>query len=226
MGSPRQVYTLLLVLAAPLAWALSNAPQSRPPPKFDNIYNWRRVCGGVYRAAALEQANACDVEVLSQQLGIKTVIDLRGQDERSALASSPVAKLYPEQYEPGAITTSTTRRMYHISLLQTDRYYAAIYSTWPPLKKVYASVLSAVSGKAETALYIDTINDGGLLQLYILLLTTAQDDICRALQIIADKGWSMAAAAACFMPRRMRHTVELARYPQNCSHAQRPNMGN
>ncbi|KAG5180122.1 protein-tyrosine phosphatase-like protein [Tribonema minus] len=188
----QQAKAVLLVAAlahANVALALSTSSSLvQRTHAFDAIYNFRPVGAAqrIFRSAALEAATAEDLRKLTTELNVKSIIDLRGEDERRMLWQTDFGSLFDRQ--SSSVASEADRQIYHISLLETERYYRGIYATWPAYRQAYVAAIGAFSRRAETAIFVDCINAGGLPELYTMLLCTAQEDICRVLKIMADEG--------------------------------------
>jgi Tyrosine phosphatase family len=150
---------------------------------FQEVWNFRKLRTLIYRSAALEKATEQDVDALLTKFRIRTIIDLRGEDERVKVAGSWVDTTFPAKDD-----SKTTRRLHHVPLLQTERHYRGIYERWPAWKQAQVSALSLVNGRAESQVYIDEINAGGLPLFSEVLLSKGGEDICKVLKLMATPG--------------------------------------
>jgi len=160
----------------------------------EGIPNFRKLAptSQLFRSAAMEKATPNDLEKLSEELGIRTVVDLRGDSERKSLSSCPLGDNFEVirgdsvEFEISSSIPSSTRRCFHISLLEAERQYKGMYKRMNPPKKAAAVWWSLFSGRKETELYLQEINNGGLETLYQVILETSKAEICQVLRIIAD----------------------------------------
>jgi Tyrosine phosphatase family len=150
---------------------------------FQEVWNFRKLRMLIYRSAALEKATPQDVDALLTKFRIRTIIDLRGEDERVKVAGSWVDTTFPKDD-----SAQTPRRLHHVPLLQTERHYRGIYERWPAWKQAQVAATSLVSGRAESQMYIDEINAGGLPLFSEVLLSKGGEDICKVLKLMATPG--------------------------------------
>ncbi|CAM9483228.1 unnamed protein product [Chrysoparadoxa australica] len=138
---------------------------------FEQCANFRVVLANrIYRSASLDSASPSDQRRLREELGVKTFIDLRGEDERSCTW---------EQATEGTKVLS-------IPLLEANRFYEGVVSEWPWERKVENAWWGIFDGKKQADLYYDSVNANGLPGLYRVMLRTGKAEILQALTAIAD----------------------------------------
>jgi Tyrosine phosphatase family len=160
------------------------AQQASALHSFQEVWNFRKLRTQIYRSAALEKATQQDVDALLTKFRIRTIIDLRGEDERVKVAGSWVDTTFAKD----DAAAQTSRRLHHVPLLKTERHYRGIYERWPAWKQAQVSAISLVSGRAESSMYIDEINAGGLPLFSEVLLSKGGEDICKVLKLMATPG--------------------------------------
>ena len=152
-----------------------------------NVQNLRPVSPslpGIYRSAAFEQATEADAALLLDGLRIRTVLDLRSQDEidKALAAATPVGRALFNAYAdgapvgPGQLASEGTGRLrrVHVPLLaDVDAFWNEVATRLPPAKKAEAMLYRSVDGKRYDRLLYDELPRQGHSLLYTCMLRSA-----------------------------------------------------
>lgn len=167
----------------------------------EGIQNFRRVSPslpGLYRSAALERATAADAAFLLDGAKIRTIIDLRNDDEidrARARDSTAFGRAIIEAYDrrapvgSGELASegSGTLRRVHVPILQdVDGFFDAVDAQLSPAKKAQALAYKAFDMKRYNQLLYDEVANGRQQLLYTLMLQTSAEWE-RALSLAADR---------------------------------------
>jgi hypothetical protein len=126
-----------------------------------NVQNLRPVSPslpGIYRSAAFEQATDADAALILDGMRIRTVIDLRSQDEidKALAAATPVGRALFAAYAdgapvgPGQLASEGTGRLrrVHVPLLaDVDAFWEFVATKLSPAKRAEAMLYRSVDGK-------------------------------------------------------------------------------
>ena len=113
---------------------------------------------GIYRSAAFEQATDADAALILDGVRIRTVLDLRSQDEidRAYAAATPVGRALFDAYAdgaavgPGELASEGTGRLsrVHVPLLaDVDAFWAEVATRLSPARRAEALLYRSVDGK-------------------------------------------------------------------------------
>lgn len=164
-----------------------------------NVQNLRPVSPslpGIYRSAAFEQATDADAALILDGMRIRTVIDLRSQDEidKALAAATPVGRALFAAYAdgapvgPGQLASEGTGRLrrVHVPLLaDVDAFWEFVATKLSPAKRAEAMLYRSVDGKRYDRLLYDELPRQGHSLLYTGMLRSA-----------APAAWGQALACA------------------------------
>ena len=136
-----------------------------------NVQNLRPVSPslpGIYRSAAFEQATDADAALILDGMRIRTVIDLRSQDEidKALAAATPVGRALFAAYAdgapvgPGQLASEGTGRLrrVHVPLLaDVDAFWEFVATKLSPAKRAEAMLYRSVDGKRYDRLLYDEL---------------------------------------------------------------------
>ena len=136
-----------------------------------NVQNLRPVSPslpGIYRSAAFEQATDADAALILDGVRIRTVLDLRSQDEidKALAAATPVGRALFAAYAdgapvgPGELASEGTGRLrrVHVPLLaDVDAFWVEVATRLSPAKKAEAMLYRSVDGKRYDRLLYDEL---------------------------------------------------------------------
>ena len=136
-----------------------------------NVQNLRAVSPslpGIYRSAAFEQATDADAALILDGVRIRTVLDLRSQDEidKALAAATPVGRALFAAYAdgapvgPGELASEGTGRLrrVHVPLLaDVDAFWVEVATRLSPAKKAEAMLYRSVDGKRYDRLLYDEL---------------------------------------------------------------------
>lgn len=123
---------------------------------------------GLYRSAAFEQATAADAAEMLDGLKIRTVVDLRGQDEidRAQATATPIGRALFAAYHdgakvgPGQLASEGTGylRRVHVPLLEDrDAFWAEVAARLSPKRKAELMLYRSFDGKRYDKLLYDEL---------------------------------------------------------------------
>eukprot|EP00908_Phaeocystis_cordata_P020680 Transcript_32337.p1 GENE.Transcript_32337~~Transcript_32337.p1 ORF type:complete len:304 (+),score=74.66 Transcript_32337:140-1051(+) len=154
---------------------------------------------GLYRSAAYERATAADAAEILDGLRIRTVIDLRNNDEihRAQATATPYGRALFAAYRdgapvgPGQLASEGTGRLHrvHLPLLgDTDAFWTEVATRLPPARNAQALLYRSVDGRRYDRLLCDELARQGHELLYTAMLrSTSADAWGRALSLAADR---------------------------------------
>ena len=122
----------------------------------------------LYRSAAFEQATDADAAMILDGVRIRTVLDLRSQDEidKALAAATPVGRALFAAYAggapvgPGELASEGTGRLrrVHVPLLaDVDAFWVEVATRLSPAKKAEAMLYRSVDGKRYDRLLYDEL---------------------------------------------------------------------
>ncbi|KAI9190725.1 protein-tyrosine phosphatase-like protein [Polychytrium aggregatum] len=158
---------------------------------FESIPNFRDACGKfaksglVFRSATPDLGTQSDVDFITKNLGIKTIMDLRSSSEK--VAEEP--PLINQQFIQQRYRTNDQDRV-RIKLDFTKALYLPVFASLPLRSKLslVASVATARLDDAKrVALQDSAFNRDGLLGLNKVFITYCGHYIKRAFDILADE---------------------------------------
>lgn len=202
---------LALALVGMLALPVHSVT-TQPPLPLDAIANFRPVSPttlpGIYRAAGLEKATAADVAEVLDGARIRTIIDLRNQDEIDKAAKTEtdfgraLLDLFDGQAAVGAgepaSEGSGNLRRFHVPILEdADAFLEEVAERLPPARKAQAAFFKGFDGKRYDRLLYDEIARNRQLGLYTVMCKTGAPLIGTALQRIAERRGSGAVLFHC-----------------------------
>ena len=152
-----------------LALALVARALALSPP-LEGVANFREVSPllpGLYRSAELERASDADARYLLDELGVRTVVDLRNDDE--------IAKARRSRTRGGARLADEVAARRHLPPLRdVDGFFDAVAAGLPPAKRLEAMALLVFSGrKYDQLLYDELTRERSPRTLYTSMLKAA-----------------------------------------------------
>ena len=168
--------TMLVVdIRRPLLWLLRLLPllgvSALRHSGIEAVRNFRPVSPslpGIYRSASLEQATAADAAFLLDGAKIRTVIDLRNEDEiaKARKGATPAGRQLLAAFDDGALVGAGCvasvgggrLRRVHVPLLsEIDGFFDEVAARLSPLKKAEALMYRTVDMKRYNRLLYDEV---------------------------------------------------------------------
>jgi len=171
-------------------------------PQLQGVFNFRPVSPslpGLYRSANLDQATAADAAYILDGAKVRTIIDLRNQDEieRAATEATEFGQKLLRAFDEGAsVGTSQVASeghgrlsRHHVPLMEdVDGFLDAIASRLPAAKKAQAAVLRSFDMRKHDQLVYDALAKGKQQLMYTAMLqSTSPRSWRRALHLAADR---------------------------------------
>ena len=164
------------------------------------VQNFRAVSPslpGLYRSAALESASVADAAHLLDGARIRTVLDLRNNDEiaKAAKEATPWGRALCDAYDRGAPVGagqiasegSGQLRRFHLPLLEdVDGFFDEVAKRMSPARKAEALMYKTFDAARYDQLLYDEVARGGQSLLYTAMLRTS-GRWQRALELAADR---------------------------------------
>ena len=153
---------------------------------------------GIYRSGELDRASEADAAHLLDSLRIRTVIDLRNQDEidKAAAKTTPVGRALMTAFSegapvgPGQLASEGTGRLrrHHVPLLtDIEGFWSELGSRLGPAKKAEAVLYRTVDARRYDQLLYDELARQKHELLYTVMLRSAGTEAWnRALRLAAD----------------------------------------
>ena len=173
-----------------------------PTVGLDGVANFRLVSPslpGIYRSAALERATAADAAEILDRYKIRTIIDLRNEDEidKARASATQFGRSLCAAYDgcepvgPGCLASEGSGWLCRerVPLLaDVDAFWAAVEAKLGPVAKAKGTALRAFNGAAYDQLLADELVRGGQAMLYTCMLQSADASAWRrALALAADR---------------------------------------
>ena len=173
-----------------MSWVIVSALSSTAlvaSPPLEGIANCRPVSSslpGLFRSAALEQATAADAAQLLDGMRIRTIVDLRNDDEieRAQAESSPFGRALVAAFDRGCAVgpgcaASEGRgvlRRYHVPLLSnTEGFFEEVARRMSPARQAEALLYRGFDGRKYDQLLYDEVGRGKQSLLYTCMLETS-----------------------------------------------------
>lgn len=167
----------------------------------EGIGNFRAVSPtlpGIYRSAGLERATAYDAASLLDGARIRTIVDLRNDDEieKAAAKSTSFGRALCGLFDSEAAVgtgcaasegSGTLARVRAPLLRDTDAFMEEVAARLSGPRKAEAMAYKAFSGKKYDALLYDEIARNRHVGLNTVMLATGRDEIGRALRLVAER---------------------------------------
>lgn len=180
------------------SWLLLS--QLPPARTLENVANFRQVSPslpGIYRSAALEQATAADVAMLLDGARIRTIVDLRNEDEveKAWAGATPFGRALRKLYDSNAAVGAGCAASegggelcrLHVPLLRdTDAFLEEVATRLSPARKAEAMLARTFDGRRYDQLLYDEVARRGQVGLYTVMLRTS-DEIGHALRVVAER---------------------------------------
>lgn len=153
---------------------------------------------GIFRSGELDRASDADAAHLLDSLRIRTLIDLRSQDEidKAAASGSPVGRALMAAFRdgapvgPGQLASegSGQLRRYHVPLLaDIEGFWSELGSRLGPARKAEAAIYRTVDARRYDQLLYDELARQKHELLYTVMLRSAGTDAWgRALRLASD----------------------------------------
>ena len=152
---------------------------------------------GIYRAGGLEQATAADVANILDGAKIRTIIDLRNDDEieKSAASASPYGRALLDAYDRGAPVgagqiasegSGVLQRLNVPILCDADGFLDEVANRLGPAAKAKAAMVRTFDGKGYDRILYDDIAKKRQLGLYTVMLKTSAE-FGNALEAVASR---------------------------------------
>ena len=166
---------LVVDIRRPLLWLLRLLPllgvSALRHSGIEAVRNFRPVSPslpGIYRSASLEQATAADAAFLLDGAKIRTVIDLRNEDEiaKARKGATPAGRQLLAAFDDGALVGAGCvasvgggrLRRVHVPLLsEIDGFFDEVAARLSPLKKAEALMYRTVDMKRYNRLLYDEV---------------------------------------------------------------------
>ena len=173
-----------------------------PVVGLDGVANFRPVSAslpGIYRSAALERATAADAAEILDRYKIRTIIDLRNEDEieKARASATQFGRSLCAAYDgcepvgPGCLASEGSGWLCRerVPLLaDVDAFWSAVEAKLGPVAKAKGAALRAFNGAAYDQLLADELVRGGQAMLYTCMLQSADASAWRrALSLAADR---------------------------------------
>ena len=182
------------ILAAPARGAAT------PPLPLDAVCNFRPVCAtlpGIYRSAGLEKATAADVASILDSARIRTIIDLRNDDEieKAASTASGFGRALLDHFDsqaavgagqPASEGSGNLQRVQVPILGNTEAFMAEVAERLSPARKTEAALYRSFSGAKYDRLLYDEIARNKQLGLYTVMVKIGAAEIGTALAKVAE----------------------------------------
>ena len=165
----------------------------------DGIKNFRAVGGlpGIYRSAALEQATAADAAYILDKAEIRTIIDLRNDDEvqKAAQDATDFGRRLLEEFDEcslvgaGCVASEGSGCLTRVQvpiLEDVEAFYAEVAQRLPPARKAQAKLLQLTNARAYDQLLYDEVTRQRHPMLNTVMLKTSKR-WGEALSLAADR---------------------------------------
>ena len=177
---------------------LSSAAACR---SLEGVQNFRpvRSLPGLFRSASLEQATASDAAFLLDSARVRTIVDLRNDDEiaRARATATPVGLSLLAAFDSGAAVGASciasegggVLRRFQVPLLgDVDGLLDEVAARLPTAKRMEAALYRTVDMRRHDRLVYDALSQGKQQLLYTSMIASAPPAVWQqALSIAADR---------------------------------------